>query len=101
MADFKGRKRGKSHVQNVGIFFGDSGHGTEPSCQISAYYKFFQGKNYFYRTICCYIAIVHFFFQQRNGFLFGSGSVQSQGSILNTLLKFKAKSSTELTQDNQ
>ena len=50
MADFKGRKRGKSHVQNMGIFFGGSGHGLEPLCQISAYYKFFQGKSYFYRT---------------------------------------------------
>ena len=51
MADFKGRKRGKSHVQNMGIFFGDSGHGPESSCQISAYYKFFPGKSYFYRTM--------------------------------------------------
>ena len=31
------------------IFFGGSGHG--PSCQISAYYKFFPGEGYFYRTI--------------------------------------------------
>ena len=45
MVDFKGRKRGKSHVQNMEIFFGGSGHGPEPSCQISAYYKFFQGKS--------------------------------------------------------
>ena len=51
MADFKGRKRGKSHIQNMGIFFGGSGHGPESSCQIPAYYKFFQGKSYFYRTI--------------------------------------------------
>ena len=50
MADFKGRKRGKSHVQNMGIFFGYSGHGSESSCQISAYYNFFPGKSYFYRT---------------------------------------------------
>ena len=54
MADFKGRKRGKSHVQNMGIFFGGSGHGSESSCQISAYYKFFSGfaciLSYFYRT---------------------------------------------------
>ena len=50
MADFKGRKREKSHVQNM-FFFGGSGHGPEPSCQISAYYKLFQGKSYFYRTI--------------------------------------------------
>ena len=50
MADFKGRKRGKCHVQNMGIFFGGSGHGSEPSCQISAYYRFFHDKSYFYRT---------------------------------------------------
>ena len=51
MADFEGRKRGKSHVQNMGIFLGGSGHGAEASCQISAYYKFFPGKSYFYRNI--------------------------------------------------
>ena len=49
MADFKGRKRGKCHVQNMGIFFGGSGHGSEPSCQISAYYKSFPGFNVFCR----------------------------------------------------
>ena len=35
----------------MGIFVGGSGHGPESSCQISAYYKFFPGKSYFYRTI--------------------------------------------------
>ena len=49
MADFKGQKRGKSHVQNKGIFFGGLGHGPESLCQISAY-KFFSGKCYFYWT---------------------------------------------------
>ena len=49
MADFKGRKRGKSHVQNMGIFFGGSGHGSVSSCQISAYYKFFPGLHVFCR----------------------------------------------------
>ena len=49
MADFKGRKRGRSHVQNMGIFFGDSEHGPESSCQISAYYKFFLGLHVFCR----------------------------------------------------
>ena len=49
MADFKSRKRGKSHVQNMGIFFGGSGHGSESSCQISAYYKFFSGLHVFCR----------------------------------------------------
>ena len=49
MADFKGRKRGKSHVQNMGIFFGGSGHGPESSCQISAYYKYFPGLHVFCR----------------------------------------------------
>ena len=44
MADFKGRKKGKSHVQNMRIFFCGSGHGLEPSCQISSYYKFFRVK---------------------------------------------------------
>ena len=39
-------------MSKTGIFFGDSGHGTESSCQILAYYKFFPGKSYFYRTIC-------------------------------------------------
>ena len=34
----------------MGIFFGGSGHGPESLCQISVYYKFFQGKRYFYRT---------------------------------------------------
>ena len=43
-------KKVKSHVQNMGIFFGGSGYGPEPACQISAYYKFFPGKSYFYRT---------------------------------------------------
>ena len=33
-----------------GFFFGGSEHGSESSCQISAYYKFFPGKSYFYRT---------------------------------------------------
>ena len=33
----------------MGIFLGDSGHGPEPSCQISAYYKFFPGFNVFCR----------------------------------------------------
>ena len=32
------------------FFFGGSGHGPESSCQILAYYKFFPGKSYFYRT---------------------------------------------------
>ena len=44
-------KKGKSHVQNMGIFFGDLGHGPESSRQISANYKFFPDKSYFYRTI--------------------------------------------------
>ena len=33
-----------------GFLFGGSGHGPESSCHISAYYKFFPGKSYFYRT---------------------------------------------------
>ena len=33
MTDFKGRKKGKSHVQNMGIFFGGSGHGPEQGWQ--------------------------------------------------------------------
>ena len=49
MVDFKGRKKGKSHVQNMGIFFGGSGHGSESLCQISAYYKFFPGLHVFRR----------------------------------------------------
>ena len=50
MADFKGRKREKSRIQNMRIFFfGSSGHGSESSCQISAYYKFFPGFNVFCR----------------------------------------------------
>ena len=36
-----------------GFLFGGSGHGSESSCQISAYYKFFPGKSYFYRTKRC------------------------------------------------
>ena len=32
-----------------GFFFGGSGHGSESSCQISAYYKFFLGFNVFCR----------------------------------------------------
>ena len=31
----------------MGIFFGGSGHGSESSCQISAYYKFFPGLHVF------------------------------------------------------
>ena len=31
-----------------GFFFGGSGHGSEPSCQISAYYKLFSG----FRVFC-------------------------------------------------
>ena len=34
-----------------GFYFGGSGHGLKSSRQISAYYKFFPGKTYFYRTI--------------------------------------------------
>ena len=49
MADFKDQKRGKSHVQNMGIFFGGLGHGSESPCQISAYYKFFPGLHVFCR----------------------------------------------------
>ena len=57
MADFKGRKRGKSHVQNMGIFFGGSRHGPESSCQISAY-KFFPGLHVFCRiSIGLYAAL--------------------------------------------
>ena len=44
MADFKSQKRGKSHVQNMGICFCGSGHGPESSSQISANYKFFSNK---------------------------------------------------------
>ena len=33
----------------MGIFFGGSGHGTEPSCQVLAYYKFFPSFNVFCR----------------------------------------------------
>ena len=33
-----------------GFLFGCAGRGPESSCQISAYYKFFPGKSYFYRT---------------------------------------------------
>ena len=51
MSDFKGQKMEKTQIQNTGIFFGGSGHGPESSCQILAYYKFFLGKSYFYRTI--------------------------------------------------
>ena len=43
-------KKGKSLIQNMGIFFGGLEHGPESSCQISAYYKFFPGKSYFYQT---------------------------------------------------
>ena len=32
-----------------GFFFGGSGHGSESSCQISAYYKFFPGLHVFCR----------------------------------------------------
>ena len=39
---------GKSHVQNMGIFFLVA-RGPESSCQISAYYKFFPGFNVFCR----------------------------------------------------
>ena len=49
MANFKGQKRGKSHVQNMGIFFGVSGHGSESLCQISVYNKFFLDFNVFCR----------------------------------------------------
>ena len=35
----------------MGILFVGSGHGPKSSCQISACYKFFPGKSYFYRTI--------------------------------------------------
>ena len=49
MADFKDQKRGKSHVQNMGIFLGGSGHGPESSRQNSAYYKFFSGLHVFCR----------------------------------------------------
>ena len=34
-----------------GFFFGGSGHGSESSCQISAYYKFFPGS-----LVCCRIS---------------------------------------------
>ena len=44
-------KKGKYHVQSMDILFGGSGHGPESSCQISAGYKFFPGKSYFYRTL--------------------------------------------------
>ena len=44
MADFKGRKGGSPTSKTWGFFFGGLGHGSELSCQISAYYKFFQGK---------------------------------------------------------
>ena len=50
MAHFKGRERGKSHFQNMGIFFGGSGHGPESLCQISAYHKFFLCFNVFCRN---------------------------------------------------
>ena len=51
MADFKGRKKGEVPLPKHGdFFFGGSGHDPESLCQISAYYKFFPGKSYFYRT---------------------------------------------------
>ena len=48
MADFKRQKKGKSHVQNMGIFLVAQDNGPEPSCQVSAY-KFFSGFNVFFR----------------------------------------------------
>ena len=68
MADFKGRKRGKSHVQNMGIFFGGSGHGPEPSSQISAYYKFFPGFNAFCRISTGLYRFYRFFLLQNTTF---------------------------------
>ena len=47
----KAKKGGNPMPKMWGFFFGGSGHGPESSCQISAYYKFFPGKSYFYRTI--------------------------------------------------
>ena len=44
-------KKGEVPRPKHGDFcFGGSEHGPESSCQISAYYKFFPGKSYFYRT---------------------------------------------------
>ena len=40
-----------------GLFLSGSEHGPESSCQISAYYKFFSGKSYFYRTISAILAL--------------------------------------------
>ena len=51
MGDFKGRKKVEVPCPKHGDFLGGSGHGPESLCQISAYYKFFPGKSYFYRTI--------------------------------------------------
>ena len=39
------------------FFFGGSGHGSESSCQISAYYKFFPGLHVFCRISTGLIAI--------------------------------------------
>ena len=47
MADFKGRKKGEVPCPKHGDFFGGSGHGSESSCQISAYYKVFPGLHVF------------------------------------------------------
>ena len=41
-----------------GFFLGGSGHDPESSCQISAYYKFFPGKSYFYRTIMSFLSFL-------------------------------------------
>ena len=49
MADFKGRKGGSPMSKTWGFFYGGSGHGSESSCQISAYNKFFPGLHVFRR----------------------------------------------------
>ena len=45
MADFKGQKGEVPYPKHEDFFFGGSGRGPEPLCQISAYYKFFSGFN--------------------------------------------------------
>ena len=51
-----------------GFFFGGSGHGPESSCQISAYYKFFPGKSYSYRTKY-YDIVVYYDYRTKSAYL--------------------------------
>ena len=92
MADFKGRKRGKSHVQNMGICFGGSGYGPESPCQISAYYKFFRVCTYFVVFLPDYYRL----HSTEISFL-----TNSRGGVEDTRLEAKAKDTKNIRGQGQ